>query len=260
VSQIKKDCWVVDLGLLPYAPACQWQREVVEARKANLIPDVLLLCEHPHVITLGRNGTREHMRVSDRVLAQQNVEFHPTDRGGDITYHGPGQIVGYPILDLAAHRRDIRWYVTQLEEVMIRASADFGVRARRVEGKHGIWADGPASPTQSASPSEEQSQEKLAALGVHLSRWVTSHGFAYNVSTDLRYFDLIVPCGIADARSTSLERILGRAVDLKEAQARLIAQFAEVFGLGLEEMSREELAEILNRRRHINVESAAVAV
>jgi lipoate-protein ligase B len=256
VSQIKKDCWVVDLGLLPYVSACEWQRDVVEARKANAIPDVLLLCEHPHVITLGRNGTREHLRVSDRVLAQQSVEFHPTDRGGDITYHGPGQLVGYPILDLAAHRRDIRWYVGQLEEAMIRASADFGVNARRVEGKHGIWVDGPAG----AAHSEEQSQEKLAALGVHLSRWVTSHGFAYNVSTDLRYFDLIVPCGIAGARSTSLERILGRAVTPNEVRPRLIAHFAEVFGLGLEEMSREELAEMLNRRRHSNVETAAVAV
>jgi lipoyl(octanoyl) transferase len=256
VNQNKKHCWVVDLGLLPYVPACEWQREVVEARKANSIPDVLLLCEHPHVITLGRNGKREHLRVSDRLLAQQNVEFHPTDRGGDITYHGPGQIVGYPILDLAVHRRDIRWYVTELEEVMIRASADFGVNARRVEGKHGIWVDGPASPMQS----DEQIEEKLAALGVHLSRWVTSHGFAYNVTTDLRYFDLIVPCGIANARSTSLERILGRAVDLGEARARLIAHFAEVFGLCLDAMSREELAEILNRRHNSNAETAAVAV
>jgi lipoate-protein ligase B len=256
VSQIKKDCWVVDLGLLPYVRACQWQRDVVEARKADSIPDVLLLCEHPHVITLGRNGRREHLRVSDRVLAQQHVEFHPTDRGGDITYHGPGQIVGYPILDLAAHRRDIRWYVTQLEEAMIRASADFGVHARRVEGKHGIWVDGPAGATQS----EVQNEEKLAALGVHLSRWVTSHGFAYNVSTDLRYFDLIVPCGLADARSTTLERILGRAVEPAEARTRLVAHFAEVFGLRPEAMSREALAEILNRRRAHHAETVAVAV
>ena len=252
MSQIEKDCWVVDLGLLPYVQACEWQREVVEARKSNSIPDVLLLCEHPHVITLGRNGKLEHLRVSDRLLAQQNVEFHPTDRGGDITYHGPGQIVGYPILDLAAHRRDIRWYVTELEEVMIRASADFGVNARRVEGKHGIWVDGPSEAPQT--------EEKPAALGVHLSRWVTSHGFAYNVSTDLRYFDLIVPCGIPDARSTSLERILGRAVDPQEARARLIAHFAEVFGLRLEAMSHEGLAEILNRPRASNAEAVAVAV
>jgi len=124
-----KNCWLVDLGLMPYVPACELQRELVEARKANAIPDVLLFCEHSHVITLGRNGKREHLRASDRLLAQMEAEFHPTDRGGDITYHGPGQIVGYPILDLAEHRRDIRWYVEQLEETMIRATRDFGIEA-----------------------------------------------------------------------------------------------------------------------------------
>ncbi len=194
---------------------------------------MLLLCEHPHVITLGRNGKREHLRASDRLLAQMGVEFHSSDRGGDITYHGPGQIVGYPILDLAGHRRDVRWYVAQLEEVMIRASADFGVAARRVEGRHGIWADSPAG------------EEKLGALGVHLSRWVTSHGFAYNVSTDLRYFDLIVPCGIACARSTSLERVLGAPADIGIARDRVAAHFAEVFGRDLVQTTSEELRESL---------------
>ncbi len=162
---------------------------------------MLLLCEHPHVITLGRNGQREHLRASNHLLAQMNVEFHLSDRGGDITYHGPGQIVGYPILDLTEHKRDVRWYVAQLEEVMIRATADFGLDAKRVEGQHGVWLDSQGG----------FADEKLGALGVHLSRWVTSHGFAYNVSTDLRYFDLIVPCGIAGKRATSLERALGRA-------------------------------------------------
>ena len=200
-------CWVVNLGLLPYVPACELQTRAVQARKAGAIPDVLLLCEHPHVITLGRNGKREHLRAGERLLAQMNVTFHPTDRGGDITYHGPGQIVGYPILDLAQHRRDVRWYVNQLEEMMIRASADFGVAARRIADRHGIWVDTAAG------------EEKLAALGVHLSRWVTSHGFAYNVSTDLRYFDLIVPCGIAGKRATSLERLLDRAVSSDEDSA-----------------------------------------
>ncbi len=208
---------MADAGLIRYAEACGLQRQLVDARKADLIPDVLLLCEHPHVITLGRNGRREHLLAGNRLLAQMNVDFAPTDRGGDITYHGPGQLVGYPILDLSGHRRDVRWYVEQLEEVMIRASADFGVRARRVEGRHGIWVDSPAG------------EEKLAAIGVHLSRWVTSHGFAYNVSTDLRYFDLIVPCGIPDRRPTSLERILGRAISRTEGQARLTFHFREVF-------------------------------
>jgi lipoate-protein ligase B len=210
-------CWVVNLGLLPYVPAYELQTRVVQARKAGVIPDVVLLCEHPHVITLGRNGKREHLRAGERLLAQMNVTFQATDRGGDITYHGPGQVVGYPILDLAQHRRDVRWYVNQLEEVMIRASADFGVAARRIADRHGIWVDTPAG------------EEKLAALGVHLSRWVTSHGFAYNVSTDLRYFDLIVPCGIAGKRATSLERVLDRAVSSEEVRPKLISHFAQVF-------------------------------
>jgi lipoyl(octanoyl) transferase len=218
---------------MPYAPACELQHELVEARKANAIPNVLLFCEHSHVITLGRNGKREHLRANDRLLAQMQVEFHATDRGGDINYHGPGQIVGYPILDLADHRRDIRWYVEQLEETTIRATRDFSIEAHRVPGKHGIWV-GSADGTAAA-------EEKLAALGVHLSRWVTSHGFAYNVSTDLRYFDLIVPCGIQDARATSLERILGRDLETAEAKARLSAHFADVFGFSLTPVSRRAL-------------------
>jgi lipoate-protein ligase B len=233
MSYATKTCWLVDLGLIPYLAAWELQQRLVEARKTGASPDVLLLCEHPHVITLGRNGKREHLRASDRLLAQMGVEFHSSDRGGDITYHGPGQIVGYPILDLAAHRRDVRWYVAQLEEVMIRASADFGVAARRVEGRHGIWVDSPAG------------EEKLGALGVHLSRWVTSHGFAYNVSTDLRYFDLIVPCGIAGARSTSLERVLGAPADIGIARDRVAAHFAEVFGRDLVQTTSEELRESL---------------
>src|SRR5450755_2102646 len=137
----RKTCWVVDLGLIPYAEACGLQRRAVAARKQALLPDVLLLCEHPHVITLGRNGKLEHLRAPDRVLRQMGVEFSPTDRGGDITYHGPGQIVGYPILDLAGIRRDVGWYVRTLEETMIRTSADFGVTALREPGKAGVWVD-----------------------------------------------------------------------------------------------------------------------
>ena len=228
-----KTCWVVDLGLIPYLAAWELQQQAVEARKAGAIPDLLLLCEHPHVITLGRNGKRTHLLAGDRLLAQMSVEFHPSDRGGDVTYHGPGQIVGYPILDLAGHRRDVRWYVAQLEEVMIRASADFGVAARRVEGRHGVWVDAASG------------EEKLGALGVHLSRWVASHGFAYNVSTDLRYFDLIVPCGIAGARATSVERVLGGPANMDTARARVAAHFSEVFGRDLVQTKREELTEFL---------------
>jgi lipoyl(octanoyl) transferase len=159
-----------------------------------------------------------------------NIEFHETNRGGDITYHGPGQIVGYPILDLASHRRDVRWYVELLEEAMIRASDDFGVHARRVAGRHGLWVD-----------TDSGEEEKLAAIGVHLSRWVTSHGFAYNVATDLRYFDLIVPCGISGKRATSLERLLNRAVRLDEVKPRLSARFGEVFDRQMKSMSCNDL-------------------
>ena len=228
-----KTCWVVDEGLIAYAPACELQRQLVAARKARAIPDVLLFCEHPHVITLGRNGTRENLRVSDKLLAQKNVEFHSSDRGGDITYHGPGQIVGYPILDLAQHRRDIGWYVDQLEEAMIRATADFGLAARRVPGQHGAWINTP------------RGEEKLGALGVHLSRWVTSHGFAYNVSTGLDYFDLIVPCGIAGKGVTSLERALGRGVPIGEVRDSLVAHFATAFGFEIQKVGSHELAEAL---------------
>ena len=234
VNQYQKTCWLVDLGLIPYGPACELQRQMVEARKARAIPDVLLLCEHPHVITLGRNGGREYLLASDRRLAEMNVELHPTNRGGDITYHGPGQIVGYPILDLTEHQRDVRWYVEQLEEVMIRTSADFGLAAHCVKGQHGVWIDASAG------------EEKLGALGVHLSRWVTSHGFAYNVSTDLRYFDLIVPCGIADKRATSLECALGRPIAFDGVRDRIIAHFAATFGVAIKRISTEELTKTLS--------------
>lgn len=228
-----KICHIVDLGLLGYAEAWNLQKCLVIARKANLIEDVLLLCEHPHVITLGRNGKREHLLASEQVLRQKNVEFHASDRGGDITYHGPGQIVGYPILNLGAIRRDVGWYMRSLEEIMIRASAAFGITAERVAGKTGIWVRTP--------PDENSNEEKLGAIGVHLSRWVTSHGFAYNVATDLRYFDLIVPCGITGRKATSLEKILGRVVKCEEAMQPLVRNFADVFTFEMREMSRTEL-------------------
>ena len=229
MTQYQKTCWVVDLGLLPYGPACELQQRVVEARKAAAIPDVLLFCEHPHVITLGRNAKRDHLLAGNQVLIQMNAELHPTNRGGDITYHGPGQIVGYPVLDLTEHNRDVRWYVEQLEEVMIRTSADFGLAARRVEGQHGAWIDTPSG------------EEKLGALGVHLSRWVTSHGFAYNVSTDLHYFDLIVPCGIRDKRVTSLEHALERPVAIDDVRNGIITHFAATFAVAIKRISSEEL-------------------
>src|SRR6202521_4639110 len=236
-------CLIIDLGLIGYAEAYALQKRIVAARKANAIGDVLLLCEHPHVITQGRNGKREHLLAGENVLRQKGVEFHETSRGGDVTYHGPGQIVGYPILNLAAIRRDVVWYVRMLEEVMIRASADFGVTAAREAGKTGAWVATKEELAQSALRTQRgiERTEKLGAIGVHISRWVTSHGFAYNVSTDLRFFDLIVPCGIAGRKATSLEKLLGRAVSREEGLKALVPSFGEVFGLELRGTSREDL-------------------
>ena len=206
-------CHILQLGLIGYASAWDLQRRLVEMRKAEAIPDVLLPCEHPHVITLGRNGKREHLRASDELLREMGIEFCHTDRGGDITYHGPGQLVGYPILDLKQIKRDVAAYMRSLEEVLMRVANDFGLRAERVAGLTGVWVGG----------------EKLAAMGVHISRWVTSHGFALNVNTDLSYFDLMVPCGLAARRATSLQKLLGRQVDMAEVEASVVQHFGEVF-------------------------------
>lgn len=242
-----RPCLLVDLGLIGYAEAYALQKRIVAARKAAAIEDVLLFCENPHVITQGRNGKREHLLANERVLQQKNVEYYETSRGGDVTYHGPGQIVGYPLVNLGAIRRDVVWYVRMLEEVMIRASAEFGVTAYRVPGKTGIWV--------AASPAEE----KLGAIGVHISRWVTSHGFAYNVSTDLRYFDLIVPCGIAGRKATSLEKILNREVSQRDVQASIGRHFGEVFGLRMIPGNQQHLQEKLEASEASALASATLA-
>ena len=225
------------MGTIAYADAAALQQRLVAARKKGAAPDLLLFCEHPHAITLGRNGRREHLRVSDELLRRKGVEFHQSNRGGDITYHGPGQIVGYPILDLDGIRRDVVWYVRQLEECMIRTTSTFGISAVRIPGRTGVWVQG-AGGGDGGFPSPE----KLAAIGVHISRWVTSHGFAYNVSTDLRFFDLITPCGIPDCRATSLEKLLGVPVSRAEAVARLGAAFSAVFDLQLKPAEAAELS------------------
>jgi len=242
-----KSCLIIDLGLIGYAEAYSLQKRIVAARKADAIGDVLLLCEHTPVITQGRNGKREHLLVSESVLRQRSVEFYESSRGGDVTYHGPGQLVGYPILQLGAIRKDVVWYVRMLEELMIRTSAEFGVTAHREEGKTGIWVKNERKEfTQSSagaqsSQSGETAAEKLGAIGVHISRWVTSHGFAYNVATDLRNFDLIVPCGIVGRKATSLEKLLGRAVRVADVAPKVAGHFGEVFGLEMTAASREEL-------------------
>src|ERR1700746_3563719 len=222
---VPKDCLTIDLGLIGYAEAYALQKRIVAARKAEAIEDVLLLCQHPHVITQGRNGKREHLLVTENVLRQKGMEYYETSRGGDITYHGPGQIVGYPILNLGAIRRDVVWYVRTLEEAMIRATAEFGITAEREPGRTGVLVRA----------------GNLPAIGVHISRWVSSHGFAYNVSTDLRNFDLIVPCGMADRQATSLEKLLGRNVQERQVAPRLVKHLGELLGLEMKEASKKEL-------------------
>ena len=210
-----RDLEVRRLGVVPYAAAAAMQRELVEERRAGRIPDLLLLLEHPHVITLGVkvDAARSHLVATPDVLAQRNVELHESGRGGDITYHGPGQLVGYPILDLRPDRCDVHKYVRDLEEVMIRAASHFGVPAGRVGGLTGAWAGA----------------DKLGAIGVRISRWITCHGFAFNVNTDLDYFRLIVPCGITDGGVTSLSRLSGRPVTMAEAEDAIVAAFCVVF-------------------------------
>ncbi len=252
-----KELLVVNLGLVEYGAAWELQRRVVAARKAGAVPDVLLLCEHPHVITLGRNGKRANLIASDRVLDQMGVSFFETNRGGDITYHGPGQLVGYPILNLSEIRRDVGWYVRSLEEAMIRATAEYGISGRRVAGRTGVWVDGGKELKEVKEVEEVKDEEKLAAIGVHISRWVTSHGFAYNVSTDLRYFDLIVPCGIAGKRATSLEKLLGRRVEIKEVAPRIAAHLGAIFGLELRSAAPDALEALLRQFEGQPVEATA---
>jgi lipoyl(octanoyl) transferase len=203
------------LGVVPYQDALVLQRSLVEERRAGRVPDLLLLLQHPAVLTLGvkGDGGRSNIIADARRLAELGIEISETGRGGDVTYHGPGQIVGYPILDLRPDRCDVYRYVRDLEEVMIRVCADYGIGAGRTPGLTGTWIG----------------DAKVGAIGIRISRWITSHGFAFNVSTNLEHFDLIVPCGIADHGVTSLERAAGRTIPLGEAEDALARCFCDVF-------------------------------
>jgi lipoyl(octanoyl) transferase len=203
------------LRLIGYQEALELQRELVEERRANRIPDLLLLLQHPPVITLGVRSeiARANVVATSERLAELGIEVHETGRGGDVTYHGPGQIVGYPILDLRPDRCDVHKYVRDLEEVMIRTCADYGIAAGRIAGLTGTWVGA----------------EKIGAIGIRISRWITSHGFAFNVRTDLDHFKLIVPCGISDRGVTSLERLTGRTIALDAVEDALVRRFSEVF-------------------------------
>ena len=222
------------LGLADYLPTWELQEQLLAGtvaiktrnRQAETTgepalptPNYLLLCEHPHTYTLGKSGKPEHLLLDEAALAAHGAAFHPINRGGDITYHGPGQLVGYPILDLDNFRPDIHWYLRMLEEATIRTLAEYGLDAGRIAGLTGVWFD-----YQEGAPNPR----KICAMGVKCSRWVTLHGFALNVNTDLSYFGHIVPCGISDKAVTSLQAELGRPVPIAEVQEHLLPHLAEL--------------------------------
>jgi lipoate-protein ligase B len=217
----ERELLVVELGTMPFTAALELQRAAARARISGEIhQDLLLLVEHPPVITLGRSSKAHHLLASPSLLESRGVELFEVERGGDVTFHGPGQLVGYPIVDLKRHKQDLHWYLRQVEEALIRALAPFGIVAGRRAGLTGVWTDG----------------RKLASIGVHARDWVTWHGFALNVTTDLSYFDLMVPCGIADVQMTSVERELAPphpAPSTLDAhvRARVAEAFADVFQL-----------------------------
>lgn len=214
-----RSCSWRDLGRMDYAEAFDLQRSLVDQRKRGEISDQFLLVEHPHTITLGRNGHMENLLAREDILDRAGVAFHHTDRGGDITYHGPGQVVGYPIIDLREWKRDVVAYVRAIEQVTIDTLADFRIPAGRVQGMTGVWVDG----------------AKIAAIGVHISRWITSHGLALNVTTDLSYFTYIVPCGLA--KPVTSMAALGTTVGRERVIERLVCHFGQVFDCEMAEMA-----------------------
>lgn len=223
---MSRELWVVDCGLRAYEGMLDLQRAVARARITGEIDqDVLLLVEHPPVITLGRSSRDAHLLANADELRARGVEVFEVERGGDVTFHGPGQLVGYPIIDLKRHRQDLHWYLRQVEEMLIRGLEHFGITGGRVQKYTGVWTNG----------------RKIASIGVHARDWVTWHGFALNVSTELSYFDLIVPCGIPDVQMTSIQREVAREVTPAEAATVVAQSAANVFNLDLR--VRDELPE-----------------
>ena len=224
------------LGVVEYEEALALQRRLVEERRAERVPDLLLLLQHPPVITVGvkGDGGRSNIIATGERLESLGISVHESGRGGDVTYHGPGQIVGYPIVDLRPDRCDVHRYVRDVEDVMIRVCADYGVSAGRIKGLTGAWVEG------------AEGAEKIGAIGVRISRWITSHGFAFNVSTNLDHFNLIVPCGIGDRGVTSLEKASGRHVPIAEVDDAFVRHFAETFDRRITLNAIEDLA-ILDR-------------
>ena len=225
----ERELWTVPLGRVPYNEALELQRSIARDRISGAVPqDVLLLLEHPPVVTLGRSSKEKHLVASPEFLQSRNVELFEVERGGDVTFHGPGQLVGYPVVDLKRHRQDLHWYLRKLEEVLINTLADYGIPGERNTSFTGVWTRG----------------RKIASIGVHARDWVTWHGFALNVTTDLSYFDLIVPCGINGVVMTSIARELGvEEVDPQDVRDRVAAKFAEAFDLTAVVTSRSALLE-----------------
>jgi len=225
---------VLNLGLEPYDWALDLQHRLVRARREGRVEDVLILLEHEPVITIGRHGDEGHILVPREELAAEGIEVYRVERGGDVTYHGPGQLVGYPILDLRCHRRDVGWYMHSLEEVLIRTLEDFGIAAERLEGIIGVWVK----------------EAKIAALGARIENWITYHGFALNVDPQMAHFQLIVPCGIGDRGVTSMRKVLGHPVDLDSVRRHLAQHFADVFAVTIQEVSLSGLEATFSNRQH----------
>ena len=225
----ERELWTVSLGRLEYAEALELQRNIARDRISGTVSqDVLLLVEHPPVVTLGRGSKEKHLVASPEFLRSKGVELFEVERGGDVTFHGPGQLVGYPIMDLKRHRQDLHWYLRKIEEALINTLADFGIPGERNTAYTGVWTRG----------------KKIASIGVHAREWVTWHGSALNVTTDLSYFDLIIPCGIPGVVMTSIAREAGLdAISMQDVRDRVSAKFAEAFDLTAVVTSRSSLFE-----------------
>jgi lipoyl(octanoyl) transferase len=219
------------LGRRPYGEILEMQRALAAERIAGTRPDTLLLVEHDPVVTLGRSTKREHLLLSEQALAARGVELFDIERGGDVTFHGPGQLVGYPIFDLTQHRQDLHWYLRQVEQSLIDAIATYGIVGGRVEKYTGVWVDPVPSEARELMVPVRDRRRKIASIGVHARSWVTWHGFALNVSTDLSYFDMMVPCGIPQVTMTSIERETGFEVSLEVVAERVTASMAHTFDL-----------------------------
>jgi lipoate-protein ligase B len=241
-KDFKRRGYVIDIDLMEYQRAWDLQREVVAAKLESDLPDILILLEHNPVITLGRRGNRRHLRASPEVLATEGIEIYHVERGGEVTYHGPGQIVGYPILNLRNWHRDVSWYIFNVEEVLIRTLGDFGIEGSRNRLNRGVWVG----------------DSKIGSIGVAITRWVTYHGFSLNVSPDMNHYHLITPCGLEGIEVTSIERILGGKPDHRKVRVSISRHFQHVFDMELARMDMEDLKGILEIPHQAHEKTAGV--